>query len=152
MSCGSVVYFGLALILQHSQRCELGALNFLRTEPTFDQDDEELEDKDVRVERHRVESGNAERDGDVIRLDKLRKVYPARRNVKPKVAVAGSSFAVKAGECFGLLGVNGAGKTTTVSMLTGEFAPTSGSATLAGFDIVTQKADVYRNLGFCPQV
>eukprot|EP00658_Telonema_sp_P-2_P085616 TRINITY_DN9798_c0_g1_i2.p1 TRINITY_DN9798_c0_g1~~TRINITY_DN9798_c0_g1_i2.p1 ORF type:complete len:274 (-),score=50.70 TRINITY_DN9798_c0_g1_i2:220-1041(-) len=38
-----------------------------------------------------------------------------------------------------------------MAMLTGEFVPTSGSATLAGYDSVTQKRQVYRNLGFCPQ-
>ena len=53
-------------------------------------------------------------------------------------AVDDISFSVSRGEIFGLLGHNGAGKTTTVRMLTGRTKPTSGSAHIAGYDIVTQ--------------
>eukprot|EP00656_Telonema_subtile_P039896 TRINITY_DN4497_c0_g1_i4.p1 TRINITY_DN4497_c0_g1~~TRINITY_DN4497_c0_g1_i4.p1 ORF type:complete len:1202 (+),score=309.02 TRINITY_DN4497_c0_g1_i4:2333-5938(+) len=150
MSCGFFVYFFTAIALQSCRFDCVSQLSSSKSEYTALESEEE-EDEDVQAERLRVESGQAAADGDVIRLYGLRKVYPARRNVGPKVAVAGSSFAIKNGECFGLLGINGAGKTTTMSMLTGEFRPTSGSATLAGYDAVTQRADVYRNLGFCPQ-
>lgn len=53
-------------------------------------------------------------------------------------AVDDISFSVSRGEIFGLLGHNGAGKTTTIRMLTGRTKPTSGSAHIAGYDIVTQ--------------
>ncbi|MDE1767406.1 MAG: ATP-binding cassette domain-containing protein, partial [Thaumarchaeota archaeon] len=53
-------------------------------------------------------------------------------------AVNGISFVVKKGEIFGLLGPNGAGKTTTIKMLTTLLQPTSGNATVAGFDIRKQ--------------
>lgn len=53
-------------------------------------------------------------------------------------AVDDISFSVSRGEIFGLLGHNGAGKTTTIRMLTGRTKPTSGSAHIAGFDVVTQ--------------
>lgn len=53
-------------------------------------------------------------------------------------AVDGISFTVAQGEIFGLLGHNGAGKTTTIRMLTGRTMPTSGTARVAGYDIVEQ--------------
>jgi ABC-2 type transport system ATP-binding protein len=63
----------------------------------------------------------------------LSKTYPGGVE-----AVRGIDFAVAPGEVFGLLGPNGAGKSTTIGMLTTTIAPTSGSATLAGFDVVRQ--------------
>ena len=56
----------------------------------------------------------------------LRKVYVMDKK-RMKVAVTKTSFGIKNGDCFGLLGVNGAGKTTTFKMLCGEIPPTSGS-------------------------
>src|SRR5439155_10610095 len=53
-------------------------------------------------------------------------------------AVRGIDFDVGAGEVFGLLGPNGAGKSTTVGMLTTTIVPTSGTARLAGFDVVRE--------------
>src|SRR3954452_10216421 len=53
-------------------------------------------------------------------------------------AVKGIDFEVQAGEVFGLLGPNGAGKSTTIGMLTTTVLPTSGTAALAGYDVVTE--------------
>jgi ABC-2 type transport system ATP-binding protein len=63
------------------------------------------------------------------------------------VAVAGLSFQVLQGEFFALLGPNGAGKSTTIHMLTTILPPTSGSATVMGYDVVRQAYDVRRQLG-----
>jgi linearmycin/streptolysin S transport system ATP-binding protein len=66
-------------------------------------------------------------------------------------AVQGVSFSVDEGEVFGLLGPNGAGKTTTISMLTGVLVPTSGTATIGGFDIIKEPLQVKRLIGLVPQ-
>ncbi len=58
------------------------------------------------------------------------------------VALEGISFRAKAGEVFGLLGPNGAGKTTALRILSTILKPTSGSATIDGFDVLTQSAQV----------
>ena len=62
-------------------------------------------------------------------------------------AVDGIDLEVAAGEIYGFLGPNGAGKSTTVHMLTTLLPPTAGRATVAGFDIATQGADVRRHIG-----
>ncbi|HTT14780.1 MAG TPA: ATP-binding cassette domain-containing protein [Thermoplasmata archaeon] len=67
-------------------------------------------------------------------------------------AVDGVSFRVDAAEIYGVLGPNGAGKTTLIKMLTTLLPPTSGSATVAGFDIVRQPAQVRASIGYVPQL
>jgi ABC-2 type transport system ATP-binding protein len=62
-------------------------------------------------------------------------------------AVDGVSFEVTPGEFFTLLGPNGAGKTTIISILTTTLTPTSGSVTIAGFDVVRESSQVRRNVG-----
>ena len=61
------------------------------------------------------------------------------------------SFAVARGEVLGFLGPNGAGKTTTMRMLTGYLPPSSGSVTIAGFDMQTQSLQARRHIGYLPE-
>ena len=78
---------------------------------------------------------------DIVNTDSLTKKYNSL------VAVDNVSFSVEKGEIFGFLGPNGAGKTTTIKMLTTLLFPTSGSATVAGFDIIKQRNKVRKNIG-----
>ena len=61
-------------------------------------------------------------------------------------------LSVAAGEIVGFLGPNGAGKTTTMKMLTGFLPATSGSATVAGFDVFELTMDVKRSIGYLPEI
>lgn len=66
-------------------------------------------------------------------------------------AVKNASFTIEQGDIIGFLGPNGAGKTTTLRMLTGYLPPTSGSASIAGCDIVTQTQEARKHLGYLPE-
>lgn len=66
-------------------------------------------------------------------------------------AVDAITFDVNEGEVFGFLGANGAGKTTAIKMLIGLLAPTSGEATVAGFDVVRESDEVRRHIGYMSQ-
>ncbi len=66
-------------------------------------------------------------------------------------AVNSISFSVKKGEIFGFLGANGAGKTTALRMLCGLITPTSGIATVGGFDVYKQTEKIKRNIGYMSQ-
>ena len=63
----------------------------------------------------------------------------------------GIDLTVGAGEIFGFLGHNGAGKTTTIHVLTTLLKPASGSARVCGFDVVADRLNVQRNIGYLPE-
>ncbi|MBN1794965.1 MAG: ABC transporter ATP-binding protein [Candidatus Omnitrophica bacterium] len=67
------------------------------------------------------------------------------------VAVDAITFAIRYGEIFGYLGANGAGKSTTIRMLCGILAPTSGTGTIAGFDVVRNPEDIKKSIGYVSQ-
>ena len=77
-----------------------------------------------------------------IRTKGLTKMY------KDTLAVNGLDLEVKRGSVFGFLGLNGAGKTTTIKMLLNLVYPTSGEATVLGYDIVTQSLQVRERTGY----
>ncbi|GGW61738.1 ABC-2 type transport system ATP-binding protein [Winogradskyella epiphytica] len=66
-------------------------------------------------------------------------------------AVNAITFEVEKGEIFGFLGANGAGKTTAMKMLIGISNPTSGKATVAGFDVYTHPEEIKKNIGYMSQ-
>lgn len=68
-----------------------------------------------------------------------------------KVALQALSMRVEPGEILGFLGPNGAGKSTTVKILTGMILPTSGRASVAGFDVVDQPLEVKKRIGYVPE-
>lgn len=83
----------------------------------------------------------------MIQVQNLRKTFHDRKKGEV-VAVAGITFDCRPGRVFGLLGRNGAGKTTTLRMLATILGPTGGTATVAGFDITRQSAQVRQRIGY----
>ncbi len=83
----------------------------------------------------------------VIDVDQLRRVWPVAKG-DPVIAVDSISFTVEPGEVFGLLGPNGAGKTTTIRMLATLTPPTSGTARIAGHDVLTSPDGARRSIGY----
>jgi len=78
-------------------------------------------------------------------------VHELTRRFGDFTAVDSITFDVQEGEVFGFLGANGAGKTTAIRMLTGLLVPTSGQASVAGFDVLTHTEDVKRHIGYMSQ-
>ena len=80
----------------------------------------------------------------VIKTENLTKYYGKARGI------IGLDLLVQQGECFGFIGPNGAGKSTTIRTLLGLIAPTSGTASVLGKDIVTEKQAILRETGYLP--
>ena len=81
----------------------------------------------------------------MLSVRKLVKEFGARH------AVDNVSFEVQKGTVLGFLGPNGAGKSTTMRMITGFLPPTSGTAVIAGHDILENPIEARRNLGYLPE-
>jgi ABC-2 type transport system ATP-binding protein len=89
--------------------------------------------------------GGAQADAPAVRATELSKKFG------DFVAVDRISFEVERGTIFGFLGPNGAGKTTTIRMLLGLLRPTSGAAAVLGFDVVTEREEIKRRIGYMSQ-
>jgi len=81
----------------------------------------------------------------MIEVENLTKYYGDRP------AIDNITFRVEKGEILGFLGPNGAGKTTTMRILAGFFPPTSGTARVAGYDVVNNSIEVRRRIGYMPE-
>ncbi|HEY5217786.1 MAG TPA: ATP-binding cassette domain-containing protein [Pseudolabrys sp.] len=84
--------------------------------------------------------------------DSAVQAFALTRKFGDLTAVDQVTLTINQGEIFGLIGPNGAGKSTLIKMLTTLLPPTSGSATVAGYDIVRQPAEVRRHIGYVPQL
>lgn len=115
-------------------------------ESTENMPEGEGKDDDVTREEEIVESGEGPASSAAVLLQNVKKRYSTGN-----CAVKGVSLAIPHGECFGLLGVNGAGKSSLLNILSGEFAPTTGDARLAGYRVSTDMAKCRYHIGFCPQ-
>lgn len=152
LAINSVLFFGITLLLQTVSTSMGGCLTscFHRSPKAPDEQFYE-QDPDVQQEMDFLDTNDLSPEENPIIVKHLRKVFVGRGNVSSKVAVRDVSFHVPLGEVFAYLGINGAGKTTSIAMLAGEFPPTSGEGTLAGLDIVTQRNEINRSMGYCPQ-
>jgi ABC-type multidrug transport system ATPase subunit len=146
MACEFPVFMLLTVFFDNPRWLKSQQMLQHDTQQDGDHTDTSNEDPDVAKERKEVLAG---RDTDLVTVKSLRKVWPTPKG--PKVAVRYLTFGVKRAEIFGFLGTNGAGKTTTLSILSGEFPPTSGEGYLHGFDVVSDCANARRHLGYCPQ-
>ena len=81
----------------------------------------------------------------MIEVKDLTKIYGTKH------AVDGISFTVNEGEILGFLGPNGAGKSTTMNILTGYISSTSGTAKIAGFDILDDPIEAKKHIGYLPE-
>lgn len=81
----------------------------------------------------------------MVVVDNLVKDYGSLR------AIDGVTFKVEKGDILGFLGPNGAGKSTTMKIIAGYLAPTSGTATVAGFDVRERPLEVKRRIGYLPE-
>ncbi|TCC98696.1 ATP-binding cassette domain-containing protein [Pedobacter hiemivivus] len=79
------------------------------------------------------------------------KVTALSKHFDKQKAVDGISFEAKPGRILGFLGPNGAGKSTTMRMLTGYLKPTSGTASLCGYDSQTQNLEMRKIMGYLPE-
>lgn len=84
--------------------------------------------------------------------DVIIKVLSLTKFYGKTLAVDHASLEVNKGEIFGFIGPNGAGKTTTIKMLTTLLPPTSGTAILAGYDVIKHPSIIRRSIGYVPQM
>jgi len=88
---------------------------------------------------------NSENQNIAIKAENITKIFG------DFIAVDNITFEVKKGEIFGFLGANGAGKTTAMRMFSGLSIPTSGTATVAGFDVYKETEKIKKNIGYMSQ-
>ena len=141
-----ICYFALIILIEYNF--------FLKHKPDmktskYSEQDQKLEDEDVLAEKKRLQQVNSQEDN--VKLVNLCKRYKSFMKSQENVAVKELSLGIRAGECFGLLGINGAGKSTTFKMITGEELPSAGDVLINGNSILKQRQKAFDNIGYCPQ-
>ncbi|XP_001662813.2 ATP-binding cassette sub-family A member 3 [Aedes aegypti] len=148
----ALIYLAIALYVEQVMPGQFGVAkpwNFLIKKEFWTKKESKAENVPRRlIERQNSKYFEAEPNGTNagIQTVDLRKVFNGN-----KVAVEGLNVKMYEDQITVLLGHNGAGKTTTMSMLTGMFSPTSGTAYLNGHDIRTDLEGVRQSMGLCPQ-
>jgi len=84
-------------------------------------------------------------------MNEIIKIENIKRSYRTTIAVDGISLDVNKGEMFGLVGPDGAGKTTTIRMLCGLLKPDSGSANVLGYDLLKDKKEIKKRIGYLSQ-
>ena len=123
----------------------------LATNIVISDEETQFEDADVKAERAKVLDPSFKAENYTLTMANMRKIYTGKGGAGPKLAVKDVTLAVEPNLTFGLLGPNGAGKTTLISILTGLYEASTGTARIAGFDIKTEIDQVYKVVGICPQ-
>uniref|UniRef100_A0A182UD52 ABC transporter domain-containing protein n=1 Tax=Anopheles melas TaxID=34690 RepID=A0A182UD52_9DIPT len=148
----AIIYLSIALYVEKVFPGEFGIAEpwyFLYTKKFWCKETQQKQESAV-LDFSNYNTPNIEREPDGkyagIRIKKLRKEFQ-----KSKVAVQGLDLNMYEDQITVLLGHNGAGKTTTMSMLTGMFSPSSGTALVNGYDIRNNIDAVRGSLGLCPQ-
>ncbi|VDK64160.1 unnamed protein product [Onchocerca ochengi] len=142
-------YFLLLLLIECRHRLRLWTKyrEIMRTKQLIASAEESELDEDVEVEHKRVNALSLEpSDNHRLVVNGVSKSYDGQT-----LAVCNVSFAVKNGECFGLLGVNGAGKTTMFRILTGEVSAGTGDILISNKSIQCENSDSLISFGYCPQ-
>jgi len=121
--------------------CSAKSVHFVRTDPSRRVSPTEI------VERESLVFGNGSVGIPMIQVENLTKQFHDLK-MGPLFALDHVSFDVQPGEIFGLLGPNGAGKTTCLRIFSTVLKPTSGRASIAGYDVVKQPEQVRSHIGF----
>lgn len=144
---GEIVFYAVATLLIDAMQNSPGLQRLFERSQPAPQYIKYAEDEPVLQEQKEVKT--LKPDSQVLLIDDVYKTFDGAQG--PVYAVRGVSFAVPAGQVFGLLGVNGAGKTTTFKMLCGELVPTSGKMFIQGKNAEDDFAEVRKLIGYCPQ-
>ncbi|XP_018909305.2 phospholipid-transporting ATPase ABCA3 isoform X1 [Bemisia tabaci] len=150
LAIDALIYLAIIILVELGYIEQIQRLAFNRICGThFLDENHSSEDPDVNEEKDRVDSAKDQPDNisdHLLIVDNLVKKFS-----RTHAAVRGISFAVKPGECFGLLGVNGAGKTTTFRMITGDTLPTIGDCSIFNYFLSQKRQKYLSMIGYCPQ-
>ena len=127
---------------------EINKVNLIEIAPTSQDDLIKIEEISTD------ETRNIKEDFYAVKVKNLRKIYPngcCSKQGRDIIAIKNLNFAIKPGECFGLLGLNGAGKTTTFKCITQELAQNNGKIYVNNTDISGHFSELNELFGYCPQ-
>ena len=131
---------------------EINKVNYIEIKPTSN--DDLIKEENLGSFGSTDELTDIKKDFYAVKVKNLRKIYTNGCCSKPEndiVAIKNLNFAIKPGECFGLLGLNGAGKTTTFKCITQELGQDNGKIYVNNKDISGHFSELNELFGYCPQ-